>query len=400
MPKKTDGPQEDAATTRARLLGDQIKNMKKTYKGLSPLANARDDERLIVPRVSTGLYALDVAMNGGYPICRMTLVYGDAKGGKTTMLLRGLANMQRLCGNCYKPAEFGDGVVKLPDARTGEIKEIKTQVIKNCSCGKPKDIVALWCDSEGVWLPSWAKTLGVWAEKVILMRPSFGEQGYDIITGFAQTGLIDLMVIDSLAAMTPSDELTGGMQESQPGVAARMNNKFIRKIISLMNLGFQADVGMTIWAINQFREKIGVQFGSNKTLPGGKGQLFAGTIELEFNPGKVTLDENDEPILGEFRWVVRKNKVGTSGGKGSYKQWMSDTDIFKIGDLQEHDTVIAKAVGMGMVDHPNSQTYEFDGKKFRGINHLIRYLGENPHRYDALKSEMLLKKLHLDEEYD
>lgn len=387
-----------SAETRALKIGDVIKGMNKTYKGAQLLVHARDDKRLIVPRVSTGLYALDVATNGGMPLHRMSLVYGKEKGGKSTLLLRSLANMQRLCGNCSRPARFELGVMKLPDLKTGEIKDVETQVITSCECGNPRDVLALWVDAEGVWLPEWSASMGVWPEKVLLFRPGHGEQGYDVITSFASQGVLDLVVIDSIAAMTPADELASGMGEQSVGLAARMNNKFVRKIISLMNKGFQEDNLLTVWAINQYRAKIGGAFaGPKNEVTGGRGQKYATSLDIEMSPGKIVIDDQGEPLYGEFYWAVKKNKIGVDGGKGTFKQWMADTDLFRVGDLQEHDLVIQKACDMGLVEHPNATMYHFDGEKFRGINSLVRYLGENPVRYAELKEQMLRQKLHFGE---
>jgi recombination protein RecA len=388
----------DKPASRAEQLGAVVKSVNKKYKGASVLANARHDPRLVVPRVSTGLYGLDVATNGGYPLGRVTLIYGEAKGGKTTSYLRGLSNAQRLCGTCSRPAEYVPGVIELPDLETGEMKDVETFVIKECACGNPTDMLCFWVDAEGVWLPEWADKMDVWSEKVILMRPTYGEQGYDVLTSFAETRAINMVAIDSLAQMTPSDEYKSGMDEKQQGAAARMNNKFIRKVVGLMNHSFQQKHSLTTWLINQYREKIGVMFGSNKTLPGGKAQLFANSIEVEFSPGKIDIDpDTGEPIIGLFKWAVKKNKLGPSGGRGEFQQWMMNTDLFSIGDIQEHEQVIQKAVSLGFIEHPNAVMYEFDGEKFRGESTLVRYLAENPELYVLLKEKMLRKKLHIDD---
>ena len=389
-----------SSSNRAMMLGDTIKKMNKKYKGDRILANAHHDVRFIVPRVSTELYAMDVATNGGLPLHRVSMAYGEAKGGKTTLFLRGLGNMQKLCGNCYQPGVFSDGKLELPNLETGEVTQVDTHVIQDCPCGNPRDILALWVDAEGVWLPEWAEKMGVWSEKTIVMRPSYGEQGYDVITSFASTGMIDLMVIDSIAAMTPMDELEGGMEEKLVGVGARMNNKFVRKIVSLMNRGFQHNTPMTVWAINQYREKVGGMpgFGPKKVLPGGKGQLFSTSMEIEMNPGKITVDDNGEPLFGEFYWQIKKNKLGPSGGKGSFKQWMTDTDLFVVGDLQEHELVIQRAVDMGLIEHPNNTMYNIGEEKFRGINQLIRYFGEHSDKYNEMKDMMLRRKLNVEVE--
>jgi len=388
---------QDKTKSRAQLLGDVVIGMGKRYKNVSTLADPRNDKRLVVPRVSTSLYGLDVALNGGIPLGRMTLVYGDAKGGKTTLLLRCLANAQRRCGNCNRVAVFGPGEIDLPDLKTGEIKKIKTQVIQSCKCGNPRDVICLWVDAEGVWLTDWAEKLGVWSEKVILMRPSYGEQGYDVMMSFAESGAIDIIVLDSLAQMTPADEVSGGMEEQTQALAARVNNRFIRKIISLMNLGFQRNKQFTLWAVNQYREKVGVVFGSNKVLPGGKGQLFSSSVDIEMTPATISLDDGGESIMGLFRWRVTKNKMGPPGGKGEFRQWMMDTDVFKTGDLQEHEYVIGKAVELGEISHPNAMMYDIDGRSFRGESQVVKYLAENPDKYEELKDVMIRKRLRIEE---
>jgi hypothetical protein len=120
-------------------------------------------------------------------------------------------------------------------------------------------------------------------------------------------------------------------------------------------------------------------------------------MELEMAPGKIEVDDNGDPMIGEFYWQVKKNKLGPSGGKGTFKQWMTDTDLFSVGDLYEYDTVIARAVDMGLIEHPNSVMYHFNDLKFRGINVFVRYFGENPEVYHNLKETMIRRRLRLDE---
>lgn len=381
--------------SRAELLGGIVKDFQKSSGCKNIFADARDDPRLIVPRISTSLYGLDVATGGGLPLGRVTGIYGDPKGGKTTLLLRAVADYQRRCASCNRVANLVPGIIQLPNLETGEVEDRETLVISECECGNPVDVIVLWIDSEGVWDPIWASKMGVLGEKVILLRSSFGEQGYDSVISFSSTGAVNLFVIDSLANMTPADELASGMQEQSQGLAARINNKFLRKLVSMLNLGFQHGKQFTVFTVNQYREKIGVMFGSNRVLTGGKGQLFTTSLEIEMAPGTVTISDDDEPVFGEFRWTVKKNKVGVQGGKGSFKQWMCNTDLFSIGDIQEHEYVIAKAVSLGMISHPNAQIYEYAGSKFRGELQMVKYFAENPDEYVNLKARMLAAKLRV-----
>jgi recombination protein RecA len=390
---------EEIKGDRSEKLSAVVKGAIKEY-GRSVLVSARDSVSLAVPRVGTSLYGLDVSSNGGFPMGRITLLYGPKSGGKTTLYLRGLAKAQRLCANCAKPGEFEEGEIDLPNLETGEIEKVKTQVIVNCPCGNPRDLISLWIDAEGVWLPSWGEKMGVLTEKVILMRPTYGEQAYDVVTAFVSVKEIDLIVIDSIAAITPIVEYTSSMREQQQGVAARLNNKFIRKIVSGMNDSFQTNRPITLWMVNQYREKIGVMFGSPETLPGGKGQGFATSLEVELRPGKISIDDaTGEPLFGEFNYVVKKNKVGVSGGKGTFRQCMADTDVFVVGDLMEHEVVIEKAVEMGFIEH-DKVMYEYANQTFRGLSQTVKFFGENPHLFEELKERMIRLKLRMDEAED
>lgn len=389
-----------AKGSRAEKMAHIVQGANKEYKRqVLSSSSSRTNDLLVVPRVTTSLYGLDVKTNGGYPFGRIVLLYGPKQGGKTTAYLRAVGEAQKLCANCHEPGEFERGTMDMPDLVTGKVIQIETDVMVGCPCGKPRDMIILWIDAEGVWLSEWSTKMGVLAEKVILMRPSFGEQAYDVITAFVSIKEIDVIVIDSLAALTPAVEYDAAMREQQQGAAARMNNKFIRKVVSGMNEAFQEGRAITLWMVNQYREKIGILFGSPNVLPGGKGQGFATSLEVEMRPGKMIIDKDSgEAILGEFSYKVKKNKIGVPGGIGKYQQCMSDNDLFSVGDIMEHEEVIAAACALDIIDRPSKVTYEYNGESYRGILKLVRYFGENPGEYNNMKDEMLRRKLGLDDD--
>jgi len=299
-----------------------------------------------------------------------------------------------------KEGTFKEGTIDLPDLEKGGVKKVKTQVIVDCPCGDPRDYLGIWIDAEGVWEPTWSARMGVWTEKVMLMRPSYGEQAYDVAVGMIDSGEVDIIVIDSLAAVTPAAEVTSSMEQQLQGVAARVNNKFIRKIVSSMNKCFQR-LGRTptLWLVNQYRQKIGVMFGPTETLPGGMGQKFATSLEVEFRKGKLNIDDDSGEVLdGLFKYTVKKNKVGTEGGKGEYKMCKSDNDFMEVGDLMEHEEVIKAAVDMTLINRPSNVMYEFAGQKFRGAGAMELYLIGHPDEYEALKAKMLKYKLGIEDE--
>ena len=350
--------------SRAERLGSIVQSSSKVNKQ-NIIHNADEESFLIVPRISTGLYGLDVATNGGWPVGRLSMVCGLEGSGKSNLYLQGLADAQKRCANCYQYGEFEDGILELPDMTSAKIVQVKTKVIKSCPCGKPRDLIPLWADAENCWNTSWARRLGVATEKVMVVKPTHSEQAYDLINEFVSFKDIDLIVIDSLAQLTPGDELMSSMGTIHQGLAARVNNKFFRKLIGGMCEAFNEGRPITFWLVNQYRQKIGVMFGPSETLPGGLGQKFAMSLEVETRKGKITIDDKDgEPICGEFHWKVSKSKVGVTGGKGSYQRCMVETDVFEIGDLMEHEFVVEKAVGLGFVDHPNNVMYEYNGSSF------------------------------------
>jgi len=388
--KKKDKGQEDEWGALTEVVQGAIKEY-----GHSPLHSAEGADATIVPRAGTGIFGMDMTTGGGLPMGRVSMAYGPAAGGKTTLLMRATAAAQMLCANCYQPGEFERGVIELPDLKTGKRRKVETLVIKNCPCGKPKNLITLWVDAEHVWLPSWAKRNGVRPEKVILLRPDFGEQAYDIAIAMLNSGAVRLINIDSLAAMSPAKEIESSMTQELQGVGARMNNKFLRKIVSMMNTcENKFGTTPTLWLVNQYREKIGVFFGSPEVLPGGKGQGFSTTIEMEMRPGKQHIDkETNEPMFKDFKYVVKKNKVGVDGGRGEYRMSLQETQVWKIGDILEHEAVIKKAVEMALIDKPSQQMYEYGGESYRGISSLVRYFADNPDEYEKIKVTMLAMKM-------
>jgi len=395
--KKIHAIKTDSKGTRAERMASIAASAKKLFK-VSIIHSPEEESLLVVPRISTGLYALDAASNGGLPVGRLSMVYGMEGSGKTNLLLRGVADAQKRCANCYNYGEFEEGKMELPDFEKGGVKTVKTSVIKSCPCGNPRDMIVMWNDSENVWNTQWVRTLGVAAEKVILVKPSYGKPAYDLISAFVTMKDVDIIVIDSIAQLAPAAEIESDMGEQFQGLAARMNNKFLRKLIGGMCDAFNVGRPITLWAVNQYRQKIGVMFGPSETLPGGMGQKFAMSLEVECRKGKITLEEGtNEPLFGEFHWKIKKNKVGVEGGKGTFQQCMSDTDLFVVGDVMEHEMVIDKAVEMNFIEKPNNVMYLFNGEKFRGKSQLVRYLGEHLPEYETLKTEMLRVKLGLED---
>lgn len=368
--------------------------------GTSMLHSADAKKMTVVPRVSTGLYRLDVATGGGLPFGRITLTYGPKSGGKTTLYLMALANAQRLCANCMQPGTFEYGELTLPDTEKGGTRTVETQVIVDCPCGKPRDMICLWCDSENAWYGPWVKQRGIWPEKVILMKPEYGEAAYDIVRAFISSNVIDIVVVDSIAHMTPEAERTTSMRQQHQGVSARMNNRFFRELTNIMAANVNHGGMTTMWLINQIREKIGVLFGSPDTLTGGKGQGFIASAEIEMRPGQIHVSKDtEEPLFREHSWTLKKSKISPPGMKGSYKMALCDMGVIDVGDIMEHEEVIDAAVEMGIIDQISERKYKWGDDEYSKKD-LVEYLATNKDEFAELKAVLIKSKIGTDDTLD
>jgi RecA/RadA recombinase len=384
--------------SRFERMGEVFQAAQATY-GKGFISKASKSEALVVPRASSGILSLDIKSNGGFPLRRVMMVIGFPSAGKTNMLLRGVSNAQKLCANCLKEGEFDLGEIELPDlANPGEQKLVETQVIVDCPCGNPRDFITVWIDSEGVWSPDWSEQLGVWSEKILLLRPQYAEQSYDFVCAMIASGTIDLTCIDSIAHLTPRNEVVSSMHTDMVGVGARVNNRFWRKLTSGMNKCFQETGSVpSVWVVNQYRKKIGVMYGPNDELTGGEGQKFVSSLTIECRGGKTIIDDEGVPIEGEFYFKITKNKVGTEGAKGSYSMCKAATDFSEVGDIVEYEEVIDMAIDVGLVEKLSQITYEYEGNKYRGKGQLGTYLMEHPQSYNDLKSKIMSIKLGYEE---
>lgn len=369
----------------------------KSEYGATMLHNAAAREVTLVPRVSTGLYKLDIALGGGFPLGRITLVYGEKSGGKTTLYLMGLANAQRLCANCLQPGTFEVGDMEIPNFKTGKLETITTHVITSCPCGNPRDFIALWCDSENSWYGPWLKQRGVWAEKVILLKPEYGEAAYDIIRGMMQTGAIDLTVIDSLAQLAPETERETSMRDAHQGVSARMNNRYLRELPNIMMANLNSGRTTTTWLVNQIRHKIGVMFGNPEVLTGGKGQGFVASAEIDIRPSTISKSKAGVPLFRDHKWTVKKSKISPPGMSGGFQMSLANVDHFRVGQIMEHESAIEDAVEFGIIEKPSERIYVWDGERYKK-GELVQFFAANPSDFAELRSLIVRNSIVEDDE--
>lgn len=242
-------------------LADAIKQIEKQF-GKGSVMRLGDRADISVDVIPTGSLALDMALGiGGYPKGRIIEIYGPESSGKTTLTLHAIAEIQKKGGR------------------------------------------AAFIDAEHAIDPVYAKALGVNIDDLILSQPDSGEQGLEIAETLVRSGAIDLVVVDSVAALVPQVELDGEMSDSQMGLQARLMSKALRKLSGVMN-----KTDCTIIFINQLREKIGVMFGNPETTTGGRALKFYSSVRIEIRRS-TPIKQGTEIVGNETNIKVVKNKV-------------------------------------------------------------------------------------------
>lgn len=283
-----------------------------------------DKEQVAIPAISTGSLGLDVALGiGGLPKGRIIEIYGPESSGKTTLTLQVIAEAQRQGGNCA------------------------------------------FIDAEHALDPIYAAKLGVKVEDLIISQPDTGEQALEVTDMLVRSGAIDVLVVDSVAALTPRAEIEGEMGDHHVGLQARLMSQALRKIT-----GNIKNANCLVIFINQIRMKIGVMFGNPETTTGGNALKFYASVRLDIRRiGAVK--EGEEVIGSETRVKVVKNKVAPPFKQAEF-QILYGTGINRLGE------VIDYGVKLGMIDKAGAW-YSYQGNKIgQGKNNVMKFLNENP----------------------
>lgn len=246
---------------RDKILDDTLKQIEKQF-GKGSIMRLGDRTNVDVDAISSGSLGLDAALGiGGYPRGRIIEIYGPESSGKTTLALHAIAECQKAGGR------------------------------------------AAFIDAENAIDPIYASNLGVNIDDLILSQPDSGEQALDIVDVLVRSGAVDLIVVDSVAALVPKAELEGEMGDAQVGLQARMMSKAMRKLSGAMN---RSDC--TAIFINQLREKVGIMFGNPETTPGGRALKFYSSVRLDIRRSEQIKIGQD--IIGNKANIrVVKNKV-------------------------------------------------------------------------------------------
>ncbi|HSC67219.1 MAG TPA: recombinase RecA [Cellvibrio sp.] len=283
-----------------------------------------DKEQIAMPAISTGSLGLDVALGiGGLPKGRIIEIYGPESSGKTTLTLQVIAEAQRAGGTCA------------------------------------------FIDAEHALDPIYATKLGVNVEDLIVSQPDTGEQALEVTDMLVRSGAVDVLVVDSVAALTPRAEIEGEMGDHHVGLQARLMSQALRKIT-----GNIKNANCLVIFINQIRMKIGVMFGNPETTTGGNALKFYASVRLDIRRiGAVK--EGEEVIGSETRVKVVKNKVAPPFKQAEF-QILYGSGINRMGEIVDY------GVKLGLIDKAGAW-YSYQGNKIgQGKNNVMKYLQENP----------------------
>ncbi len=335
-------------TTQGRTLnidsqGSTLKNIDATLDairtkfGEDSIMKLGDKPRVGVDAISTGSIGLDAALGvGGVPRGRIIEIFGPESSGKTTLSLHVIAEAQKHGGICA------------------------------------------FIDAEHAMDPEYAKRLGVKIDELLISQPDTGEQALEIVDSLVRSGKLDVIVIDSVAALTPKDEIEGDMGAYHVGKQARLMSQALRKLTAIV-----AKTKTIVIFINQIRMQIGVMFGNPETTTGGKALKFYSSVRLDIRR-IAQIKKGEEVMGGRTRVKVVKNKVAAP-----FKQ--TEFDLMFNEGISREGELIALGEKFGMVQKSGS-TYKYHGEKLAvGYDATRTYLRENKKVADQILKEIRVK---------
>ena len=321
-----------AASDKKKALETAIAQIEKNY-GKGAIMRLGDDIPVNVEAISTGSLSLDLALGiGGVPRGRIVEIYGPESCGKTTLALHVVASAQKGGGE------------------------------------------AAYIDVEHALEPAYARALGVDIDNLLISQPDTGEQALEITEQLVRSGALDVVVIDSVAALLPRSELEGEMGESSVGVVARLMSQALRKLA-----GVVSKTGCIVIFINQLREKIGVMYGNPETTPGGRALKYFASVRIDMRRIE-TLKNGSEMIGNRTRAKVIKNKVAPP-----FKE--AEFDIIYGQGISKVGEIIDLAVKLELIDKAGAW-FTVGETRLQGRDNVREYLEQNPEVMDRLEQQI------------
>ena len=331
--KKTEEITQKFGDERRKALDDALKNIEKDFgKGAVMRLGERAEQKVQV--MSSGSLSIDIALGaGGYPKGRIIEIYGPESSGKTTVALHAVAQAQKEGG------------------------------------------IAAFIDAEHALDPAYAAALGVNIDELLLSQPDSGEQGLEIAGKLIDSGAVDLVVVDSVAALVPRAEIDGDIGDSHVGLQARMMSQAMRKLSASINKTKTIAI-----FINQLREKVGVMFGNPETTPGGRALKFYASVRMDVRGNtqiKGTGDQKDQNVGKETKVKIVKNKVAPPF-KEAIVEIMYGEGISRTGELIEIGS------NLGIIQKAGAW-YSYNGEKIgQGSENAKKFLADNPAIFDEI----------------
>ena len=311
-----------------------LDKLEKNY-GKGSVMKLGDSVRQDIEVISSGSLTLDLALGvKGYPRGRIVEIYGPESSGKTTLAIHAIAEAQKAGG------------------------------------------IAAFIDAEHAFDQFYAKNLGVDTDNLYVAQPDNGEQALEIADNLIRSGAIDILVIDSVAALTPKAEIEGEMGDSQMGLQARLMSKALRKLTGSIN-----KANTTVIFINQLREKIGVMFGNPETTTGGNALKFYASVRVDIRRSSQIKD-GDEVIGNRTRIKIVKNKIAPPFRKAEF-DIMYGKGISKVGEILD------LGVDLGIVKKAGSWFSYGDTKLGQGRDAVKNLIGDNPELMEELEKKIV-----------
>jgi len=330
--KKTIADTDDnAGGGKAQALKLAVDQIEKQF-GTGSIMRLGDAHKVNVETIPSGALSLDIALGGGIPKGRVIEIYGPESSGKTTVCLHAVAEVQKAGGT------------------------------------------AAFIDAEHALDPAYAKRLGVDTDSLLISQPDSGEQALEILETLVRSNAVDIVVIDSVAALVPQAEIEGDMGDAHMGLQARLMSQALRKLAGIISR-----TKCTVIFVNQLRMKIGIMFGNPETTTGGQALKFYSSVRMDIRR-IAQIKTADEVIGSHVRVKVVKNKVAPPFREAEF-DIMYNEGISKEGDVLDlaavHEVVVK-----------NGAWYEYGGEKFaQGREAAKQYLRDNPKVFEKITKE-------------
>ncbi len=332
-PKKNPAENTQEPEAKKKALATAVSQIEKTY-GKGSIIRMGENPRMDISSVSTGSLGLDLALGvGGLPRGRIIEIYGPESSGKTTLALHAVAEVQKLGGE------------------------------------------AAFIDAEHALDPTYAKALGVDIDSLLVSQPDSGEQALNITESLVRSGAIDIIVIDSVAALVPQQEIEGDMGASHVGLQARLMSQALRKLS-----GTVSKTNCIVIFLNQLREKVGVMYGNPEMTTGGRALKFYASVRLDIRRGD-TLKSGKDNIGNHVKVKVVKNKVAPPFRTAEF-------DILYGLGINKAGEVLDRAVDLGYIEKSGAW-YAYEGEKIgQGRDNACLYVREHPELLSALEAKI------------